>query len=85
MEFAVQILSLSSANKILSELSQNGISKSDIHISYETGIVTVNSDQPSSLILNAIEKTGSKAVLKGCGSAIRKNYLFNLANVSIVF
>lgn len=70
--------SLSCANKILSELNQNGISKSDIHISYETGIVTVNSDQPSSLIQNAIEKTGSKAVLKGCGSATRENYSFTL-------
>lgn len=71
------MLSSLCANKILNELNQNGISKSDIHVSYETGIVTVNTDQPSSLILNAIEKTGSKAVLKGYGSA-SKQYVINI-------
>jgi len=65
----------SCADKIQDQLSQYGISKSDIHISYETGIVTITTDQPSSLILNSIEKTGIKAVLKGYGSATRKNYL----------
>jgi len=57
------------ADKILKQLVQNGISKSDIHISYETETITVKTDQPSSIILNSIEKTGVKAVLKGYGSA----------------
>ncbi|CAI6365935.1 unnamed protein product [Macrosiphum euphorbiae] len=69
VEFAVKMSSPSCADKIQDQLSQNGISKSDIHISYETGIVTITTDQPSSLILNSIEKTGIKAVLKGYGSA----------------
>lgn len=64
----------SCADKIQDRLIQNGISKSDIHISYETGIVTIATDQPSSLILNSIEKTGMKAVLKGYGSTTCKNY-----------
>jgi len=62
----------SSADKIIDQLNQNGISKSDIHISYGTGIVTVTTDQPSSLILNSIEQTGMKAVLKGYGSSTCK-------------
>jgi len=62
----------SSADKIIDQLSQNGISKSDIHVSYGTGIVTVTTDQPSSLVLNSIEKTGMKAVLKGYGSSTCK-------------
>jgi len=65
----------SCADKIQDQLSQNGISKSNINISYETGTVTVTTDQPSSLILNSIEKTGIKAVLKGYGSATCKNYI----------
>uniref|UniRef100_A0A2S2NRQ3 Superoxide dismutase copper chaperone n=1 Tax=Schizaphis graminum TaxID=13262 RepID=A0A2S2NRQ3_SCHGA len=69
LEFAVKMSSPSCADKIQDQLSQNGISKSDIHISYETGTVIVTTDQPSSLILNSIEKTGIKAVLKGYGSA----------------
>lgn len=60
------------ANKILEQLKQNGISKSDIHISYETGTVTVTTNQQSSVVLDSIEKTGMKAVLKGYGSATRK-------------
>lgn len=66
------------ADKIQHQLSKNGISKSDIHISYETGTVIVTTDQPSSLILNSIEKTGIKAVLKGYGSAICKKYFSSL-------
>jgi len=62
----------SCAEKIKDQLSQNGISKSNIHVSYGTGIVTVTTDQPSSLILNSIEKTGMKAVLKGYGSSTCK-------------
>ncbi|VVC34861.1 Hypothetical protein CINCED_3A023159 [Cinara cedri] len=75
LEFAVQMSSLSCTNKILEQLNKNGISKSDIHISYETGTVTVCTNQPSSVILDSIEKTGIKAVLKGYGSATRKKIL----------
>jgi len=78
LEFAVKMSSPSCADKIQDQLSQNGISKSDIHISYEAGTVTVTTDQPSSLILNSIEETGIKAVLKGYGSATCKNYIFSL-------
>lgn len=80
--------SLSCANKIVNQLNQNGVSKSDINISYETGTIIINTDQPSHLILNAIEKTGTKAVLKGCGSAIRKNlinFCFILKNAYVYF
>lgn len=76
LEFAVQMSCSSCADKILDQLNQNGISKSNINISYKSGTVTVNTDQPSSVILNAIEKTGSKAVLKGYGSATRKKWFF---------
>lgn len=69
LEFAVQMSSLLCADKILEQLNQNGISKSDINISFENGTVTVNTDQPSSVILDSIEKIGFKAVLKGYGSA----------------
>jgi len=64
------------ADKILKQLVQNGISKSDIHISYETETITIKTDQPSSIILNSIEKTGVKAVLKGYGSATRMIIMF---------
>lgn len=64
--------SLSCADKVLDQLNQNGIPKSDIHISYKTGTVIVNTDLPSSLIQDAIEKTGNKAVLKGYGSGTCK-------------
>lgn len=69
----------SCVDKIQENLIQNGILKSNIHISYETGTVIVNTDQPSSLISNYIEKTGMKAVLKGYGSATSRTILlFNL-------
>lgn len=64
--------SLSCSDKIQNQLVECGISKSDIHISYESGTVIVNTNLPSSLILNSIEKTGTKAVLKGYGSTTRK-------------
>jgi len=67
----------SCVDKIQEQLNNDGISKSDIHISYETGTVTVNTNQPSSLVLNSIEKTGMKAVLKGYGSATCKIIYFN--------
>lgn len=70
----------SCVDKIQKQLVHNGISNSDIHISYETGTVTVNTNQPSSNILNVIEETGMKSVLKGYGSATRKviylNFIF---------
>ncbi|XP_025410506.1 copper chaperone for superoxide dismutase isoform X3 [Sipha flava] len=75
LEFAVQISSSLCADKVLDKLNQNGISKSDVQICYKTGTVIVKSDLPSSLILNAIEKSGYKAVLKGYGSS---NYDVNL-------
>lgn len=64
--------SLSSVDKIQEKLKENGVLKSDIHVSYETGTVIVNTDQPSSIILDAIENTGTKAVLKGLGSSTCK-------------
>lgn len=71
--------SSSCVDKIQENLIQNGILKSNIHISYETGTVIVNTDQPSFLISNYIEKTGMKAVLKGYGSATSKTiFLSNL-------
>lgn len=69
--------SLSCADKVLDQLNQNGISKSDVRISYETGTVIVSTDLPSSLVLDAIEKTGNKAVLKGYGSGTRKSINFH--------
>jgi len=72
---------LSCADQILDQLNQIGISKSDINISYESGTVTVKTDQPSSIILNSIEKTGTKAVLKGYGSATRKTVMFFVQSV----
>lgn len=76
LEFAVQMSCLSDTDKIYEQLNQNGIPKSDINISFEKGTVTVNTDQPSSVVLDSIEKTGSKAVLKGYGSAARKIITF---------
>jgi len=67
----------SCAAKIQEQLNNDGILKSDIYISYETGTVTVNTNPPSSLVLNSIEKTGMKAVLKGYGSATCKTIYFN--------
>lgn len=71
-------------DKILKQLNQNGISNSNIHISYETGTVTVTTDQPSSVVLNSIEKTGMKAVLKGYGSATRKR-MHNSHSIIVFF
>lgn len=77
--------SVSCANKIQEQLIHKGIPKSDINISYETGIVTVNTNQPSSLILNSIEQTGIKAVLKGYGSATRMAIIATLNSAQITF
>lgn len=76
LEFAVKMSCLSCVDKIQEQLSNNGISKSNISISYENSTVTVITDQPSSIILNSIEKTGFRAVLKGYGSATRKTCSF---------
>lgn len=73
----------SCVDKLQEQLSHNGVSKSDIHVSYEIGTVTVNTNQPSSLILNSIEKTGMKAVLKGYGSATRKTFYFDYYKIII--
>lgn len=85
LEFAVQMPSLSYSDKIQKQLNENGISNSDILVSYETGTVIVNTNLPSSVILNSIEKTGTKAVLKGYGSTTRKILIFFNSYLCILY
>ncbi|XP_050430257.1 copper chaperone for superoxide dismutase [Adelges cooleyi] len=73
LEFAVQMTCTSCVEKIHEKLCQIGVPKSDIQVSLDTGIVIVDTNLPSSLILTTIESTGNKAVLKGYGSSSHFN------------